>query len=210
MDTVELLITQDTPHAAVVKYTAQILDRLGSRLFVSVPPILSDDFVAVVQPQAPVELHLDESSDLAPIMGVVHAIEPDGLWLALPAAFDSLRQQRRAHIRVNATFPLQVTTKESEMPDEATSIRISGGGLRFRTSTQYKPEDVLKLTFELPQGARRVPVNVQGRVVYRKVVPHNNRLFDVAVEFVDVLPRVEDLIVGFCFQHQVHQTRHLQ
>lgn len=126
-------------------------------------------------------------------------------------AFRSQFLKRRQHVRVSIRFPVEILSASgSKLVGQ--SVNLSGGGMRFTSSGTFEKGTPLALMFKIEQSAQPLKVKavVLGDAPATGYTTSGNTMRATFVQFVDLSPRDEQLIVSHCFRHEVMQRKHLQ
>jgi len=134
--------------------------------------------------------------------------------ITIPPANQIKRMQRRHYLRVNAAFDLAVKLNDNlRMYHFLTkTIDLSGGGLSFRCSTQFrlKQGDLLQLWLAMPSRVGHVEHVHTKAEVTRVELPAVNSpeaKQQVSVKFVDIAQGEQAKVVRACYEQQLHQRR---
>lgn len=132
-----------------------------------------------------------------------------GYWLKISNETQREIIQRRRHARVATMIPIQAELLDSQthLPKSA-AIRgkthdLSGGGVRFASPQPFGKGYELRLRLALQSG----DITLIGRVVYQAVNPNRFATSDdryiTAVEFLELTPTQERLLVNECFRREL-------
>lgn len=109
--------------------------------------------------------------------------------------------QRRGFVRLPVRLPFYFKVlPDGEEFEESMTLDISGGGVKFITSTSLHTDQLLEIELGLLEGA---PICCKARVV--RVANHdgeNERGFEVAVEYEDITEGQRDRIFAYIFAVQ--------
>lgn len=155
-------------------YKSSILDVQDGKILVYFPPEESDAFDWIEQGQK-LRIVVTRPNGLwsfFPIVGQFVLKGTSRFWLKLPEDVEHI--QRRKHVRVKHTFPLQLKLETNSVPDSSAaqtpsskvlrgskqlavattpvvlqSVDISAGGIRFKTATPLEAGQMLTVNFTL-------------------------------------------------------------
>lgn len=122
---------------------------------------------------------------------------PGRLVVARPAKFEAV--QRRQFFRVDIVVPFTWTSRAKPAPQKATTLDLSGGGLRFQHDAALPADERLQISLPLGPG---VVVATAGRVVRSWPSPAAPGKFMVAVEFQGIPERSQDRVIAFLLDAQ--------
>jgi c-di-GMP-binding flagellar brake protein YcgR len=131
------------------------------------------------------------------------AMEPEpSVELEFPREF--MRMERRAYPRL----PIRLETYYAEIRAGAgapaftrsLALDISGGGILLETHRSCPQETLMRVKFLIPIGDREEEVVVIGRIV-RSIPTGGLGNHRAGVEFIDISPRQQDLLVQFVTGH---------
>ncbi len=90
-----------------------------------------------------------------------------------------------------------------------TALDISGGGIRFNSTVQNQPDDMLVLMPDFPEQVQhRVPF-LFGRVISsRKILNKEQSVYDNRVEFIRIRSSEQELIITYIFQEERKRRKH--
>lgn len=124
--------------------------------------------------------------------GAVHVIADDSVTLTLGA--DVVIEQRRRHFRKQVAIPVRY-----KLPGDfyrlGRTLDISGGGMRF-AATGCQPPVGLEIDFQLVLDPS-IFITVSGAV--RRLIPVENGVFEIGVEFLAIDPSVQQELTMFLF-----------
>jgi c-di-GMP-binding flagellar brake protein YcgR len=190
-DKLDVTLWSDTTQANSedFHYRSSILDVQDGQILVYFPPEESAAFDWVAQGQK-VRIVVTRSNGLWSFFPTIAQFVLKGsprFWLKLPEDVEHL--QRRKHVRVKHTFPLQITLEADALPTPATTpppatssntlvgavkpaitnatvqaIDVSAGGVRFKTEMRLTLGQLLSVSFKLtPQMGL---ITTLAKVVY--------------------------------------------
>lgn len=82
-------------------------------------------------------------------------------------------------------------------------LDISGGGMRFNSSTQQKEGDVLLLQPALPETLMKRVSLLLGYVISSRKIPNKEpALYDNRIEFIEISPAEQELIITYIFKEE--------
>ena len=85
---------------------------------------------------------------------------------------------------------------------EATIVDISGGGIRFVSSNQYKKNSDIFLTFELFYRGKPRKYKVVGRVLRTRQMPNHNGVFEHSVQYMRISKEAREEIIQYIFEEE--------
>jgi c-di-GMP-binding flagellar brake protein YcgR len=115
---------------------------------------------------------------------------------------------KRDYFRIDALLPMQANSISPDMSHKLQSriceqkelrpgvVNISGGGISFKSITEYTVGDTLELFFTLI-GLNPITVCVYGKVL--RVVTTAESHYQIYVKFVIISDKMRDMIVSFVF-----------
>jgi len=124
-------------------------------------------------------------------------------------------EYKRFQLRKFVRLPIMIDVYFAESNDgfrgnplftKATSLDLSGNGLRIASKRYYDTGTLLLLKFNLITRNLDCKISVTGRVI-RVSSPDQNRIFHVAVQFTDITSRQEDSIMRFIFYKTTERKR---
>ncbi len=124
-------------------------------------------------------------------------------------------EYKRVQLRNFVRLPIMIDVLFAEFNDgfkgktlftKATTLDLSGNGLRIAARKHYDTGTLLLLKFNLITRNLDCTINVTGRVV-RVSSPDKSRTFHVAVQFTDITRQQEDLIMRFIFHKTTERKR---
>ncbi len=131
------------------------------------------------------------------------------LTLSMPQEYKhyQMRKFARLPIMIDVYFAEQQhVSKGKPLFMKATSLDLSGNGMRIATKKSYDCGALLLIKFDLSTRNLNFKVSVTGRVV-RVASPDQNQTFHVAVQFNDITRHQEDLIMRFIFHKTTERKR---
>ena len=179
--TVQSIGTDATTDGAF-SYRTSILDIEGGKILVYAPAEDAEAFGWVRQGQK-VRIVITRSNGLwsfFPTVGQFVLRGAPRFWLKLPEDVEHI--QRRKHVRVKYTFPLQITLETKSLPSQQAltkkplltakptdplglqSIDISAGGIRFKTTAPFTTGQLVNVKFTLSHELGEV--TSLARIVY--------------------------------------------
>ncbi|MBN1467135.1 MAG: PilZ domain-containing protein [Fusobacteriaceae bacterium] len=108
------------------------------------------------------------------------------------------KSQRREFFRVPVN--LMVTTKKEveELPKQAISIDLSGGGMCIVSRTNYEKDSEIILSFDLTNGTK--VEEVKG-VIKRKIEKEHYKI-EYGIEFLDIDNKLRENLISYLFELQ--------
>lgn len=86
---------------------------------------------------------------------------------------------------------------------KATVLDISGGGMRFNSSVQQEPGDIMLLQPALPEAVRKKIPYLFGRIISSRRIPNKEPIaFDNRVEFVEITSSEQEQIITYIFKEE--------
>ena len=113
-------------------------------------------------------------------------------------------EQRRNHIRVDGDIPLMYAmVGRGEYESTHETINISGSGVRFMASTNFKEGKLLKLKIDLPTRPITV-IPIIGEVVRtERVVKKKNEVsYRIALQYTEISKTDREKLIQYIFQKQ--------
>lgn len=181
------------------------------------PPPAQDKLIrALLPPGTVVGMVSDSPNGRAILYPALHRYQEgrlQGYWLKVSNKIQREIIQRRRHARVAVMMPL-----EAELLDSKTRLPksgamrgkthdLSGGGVRFASPQPYSVGYELRLKLTLQSG----PITLIGRVVYTAVNPNRfataGDRFITAVQFTELSPTQERLLVNECFRRELESRQ---
>ncbi|MCR4721098.1 MAG: flagellar brake protein [Lachnospiraceae bacterium] len=107
---------------------------------------------------------------------------------------------KRMFYRLDKVIPIMYSLKEEAGTGqmlEGTCFNLSGGGIRFSSSTDI--ERGRNILINLMIGKGNTDLIVSGRVIYTDNVGLEDAVYEHRVEFVDMEPDTKERIVRYCF-----------
>jgi len=110
--------------------------------------------------------------------------------------------EQRKFLRVPAELPVVywATGSNARESGEATSIDVSGAGLRLRTVEPMKPGQPIEIEVKLP--APHKPIRAQVRVV-RSILHSREKTITTQVAFQSIDESDCDRLVGYVYRRQI-------
>ncbi len=195
-----------------IGFKSYIKDLTDYHLLIDIPDSLDLESLLVPGEFISVEFRLGIDG-LPPFNAMIERYQKDGIqgcWIQLPPEFKAHFLKRRRHIRINLKFQIKISMpvgQKASPPIYAESINLSGGGIRFKSSHTFKPNERLILEFQPDQ---RYPLfKMEGKVIACQSVPSKSGII-TSVQFVNIQRMDEDKLVGLCFRKELEKSKHLK
>ncbi|PWI59061.1 flagellar brake protein [Sulfoacidibacillus thermotolerans] len=198
-----------------VRADARVIDLTKTAVFFDIPMITNrreelsfmiNDLVLITYSAMDGSLHQFETSIVRQVtVGALRGYE-----IPRPATESIKRIQRRAFVRVPATFPVAflVTKKEGEqtlLRGKGMTHDISAGGMRFHpdAAVAIEPGDAITVQFSLPNDAPSLsPISAKGLVL--RAHPHEVLPSPVfSIRFTDISSSAQQRIIQYAFKRQL-------
>lgn len=86
---------------------------------------------------------------------------------------------------------------------KATVLDISGGGMKFNSSQQQEPGDIVLLQPALPESVRKRIPYLFGRIISSRRIPNKTpETFDNRVEYVNISSSEQEQIITYIFKEE--------
>ncbi|MBE5869664.1 MAG: flagellar brake protein [Lachnospiraceae bacterium] len=131
---------------------------------------------------------------------------------------DIKKHQRREYYRYSCILPIfardlmkeeleamargELYIEEGIPLREATVVDISGGGIRFVGSNQYKKNSDIFLIFELLYRGKPRKYKVIGRVLRTRNMPNQSDLFEHSVQYMRISKEAREEIIQYIFEEE--------
>lgn len=129
--------------------------------------------------------------------------------LARPA--EITRVQQRMHVRLPVSMDVQYAVpgrdNKTVTYQKATSVNISGGGMKLAVREQIKDNTPIRLKFALPLRDKPETMELDARVIRSEKAGSGEQLYHLGVKFENINLGQEDKIVRFVFETMARQKR---
>ena len=133
------------------------------------------------------------------------------------------KYQRREHYRLSCNVDLRyriLTEKEAELmlrlktPVEfenssrnvglikGITLDISGGGMRFVSAYESKPDEYMLMEFSIPVAGKIVTYSILSRIISTREVPNKKHTYEHRVKFEDISSKEREQLIKFIFEEE--------
>lgn len=88
---------------------------------------------------------------------------------------------------------------------EDTVVDISGGGIRFTSKKQVRPNECILADFKTIQSGKSMMMHVLGQVVYCQALRNEKDTFDIRMKYIHLSEAKKEQIIRFVFQLEREQ-----
>ena len=171
-----------------------------SSFFIALPRGKKEDFQPEVGSRLRVKIPLDDGLFQFSSRVVSRRTEPEP-WIEMefPPEREVAQVERRAFPRLPVkleTFYAEIHGGSGLLYSSSQALDISGGGIRMETFRPCHPETLIRVKFRLPDDGGEVELIATGRIV-RTIPARGTRKYQAGVEFIDLPPRQQELLVQF-------------
>lgn len=205
-------------------YISQVYDILSeTKLSVAMPIIESR--VIPLETKIKYEVYFITSEGLYQCVATItDRYKEDGLFVMIIEVLSELtKRQRRQYYRLecNLGFRYRVLLDEeveffTQNPDfisaegmfvNATSVDISGGGMRFMSSEKLVAHDKILLVLELEFLDKKYEINIMAGVIVDSVEKPNAVAFETRIEFDNLKLNIRETLIKYIFEQERIQRR---
>lgn len=207
----KLKVTVWHPSDDTVEYTfsSVILDFQSSKILIAGPA--ETEVTALMQPETLIGIVVNDKTPHPVIFYPMverpvtkHQGKPlAGYWIRLPENCQVEVVQRRQYVRVPMTIPIQVT-EPNKRPLAASTLDISGSGLRFQSVGKYTPGTTLELQIQFSE--QQPPLQLKAKVVSSQENPNrwqSQLHYVTACHFEGLDEQAEQQLVRECFRREL-------
>jgi c-di-GMP-binding flagellar brake protein YcgR len=179
-DKLNITLWRDATHGEDFHYTSSILDLQNGKILIYAPPENADAFDWMTKGEK-LRIIVKRSNGIwsfFPTIGQSILKGSPSVWLTLPDDIEQL--QRRTHVRVKHTFPLQIKLETQGLPQPPVAVTVqaptpssssllqaidvSAGGIRFKTELLLSADQPVSVTFTLSPTLGKITAN--AKIVY--------------------------------------------
>ena len=148
----------------------------------------------------------------------------DNLYVMILEVYTGLQKyQRREHYRLSCNVELKyriLTEKEADLvfklktPFEYENLQqnlgyikgitldISGGGMRFVSAYESRPDEYMLAEFTIPIAGRNVPYSILAKIISTREVPNKKHTYEYRVKFENISSKERELLIKFIFEEE--------
>ncbi|MBF7081945.1 PilZ domain-containing protein [Desulfallas sp. Bu1-1] len=191
-------------------FNSSIQDIKNGVISIAMPYLKERPMVLRRNDEVTVRFTLDESSYMFETRVLGEARDNIILYrLAYPAEIN--RVQQRMHVRLQVMMDIQYAVLERDNKamtyKKATTVDISGGGMKIAVRKRIKENTLIKVIFTLPLRSRPERMELAARVVRSQKVDPGKELYHLGIKFENINFGQEDKIVRFIFEKMAQQKR---
>lgn len=129
--------------------------------------------------------------------------------LAYPNEISRIQQRNyvRLPVLLDVEYFFQEHDKKRVKPKKATTVDLSGGGMRIAVRERIQGNTRLVLKFTLPLQRKNENIELLSRVIRFEVIEPDRELYHLALVFENITYHQEDLIIRFIFEKMAQQKR---
>lgn len=181
------------------QYLSRIEEIVDDRTFVISRPVGSDDYTYLVQGQVLKVMYFRQEALYYFDAEVVERIKSDeSVSARISAISDKYKLQRRNYYRLRIMVPLTILTEEGKAK-RIDTIDISGGGAKIVSRNLMEKHSKVYMKIEIPGVEDEI---IKGRVVWSAPAQKDMKIFETAVEFVEISPAARQAIIRYIFAKQ--------
>lgn len=115
-----------------------------------------------------------------------------------------LYKEKKRCLSLEQKLNIEKKLESQEMEfQKAMVLDISGGGMRFNSSVQQEPGDILLLQPALPESVRKKIPFLFGRIIASKRIPNKEpAVYDNRVEYVEISSSEQEQIITYIFKEE--------
>jgi c-di-GMP-binding flagellar brake protein YcgR len=121
------------------------------------------------------------------------------------------RIQQRLHVRLPVILDARYAVREDDKKPlkfvTASTVDLSGGGLKLAVREKIKEHTKLYLEFNLPLRKKPELLKLEALVIRSQLVDLDRAVYHLGLKFMNINRKQEDMIVRFIFERMAQQKR---
>lgn len=155
---------------------------------------------------------------------IVDRYKEDNIYmLVVQLTADLVKFQRRQYYRLGCTMDIRYKVKEDDEEEfesdvdikqeqllgykDGIALDISGGGMRFVSEEQLKPENEIFLVLEIQYAQEKRKYGLNARVISSIPMPKRRDRFEHRIEYKNIDGRVRESLIKYIFDEERRQRR---
>ena len=119
---------------------------------------------------------------------------------ALPVSFCNINDDQYQEILETKQLPESL--KDASVYKTGTSVDISGGGMRFISTTQVQSGSHILIVFEVEIGARKIVFKLPSYVIRCTNVQNRYDRFEFRIEYENISKEYREILVKYIFEEE--------
>lgn len=195
-------------------FNSIIQDIRGNAVYIATPYLKERPLVLYRGEQVQVRFFMDDSSYLFETRVTGEATSNIKMYrLAYPGEIE--RVQQRMHVRLSVVLDAEYAIPEQEEEErkkrpsftKATTVDLSGGGMKLMVREMIKEDSLLLLKFTLPLKNKPEQLELEARVIRCIKTNPDSELYNLGLRFENLTFHQEDIMVRFIFEKMARQKR---